>query len=290
MYTIATHNGRFHSDDVFALAAFWLLLGKDKVTIIRTRDEAIIATAEYVVDVGQVYDHEQKRYDHHQLGAPVRENGIPYAGFGLMWRHYGEAICGSAAVAEGLDKSLCQPIDAGDNAVSLYTLNEFEVAPLELHTIISSYVPSDLAANYGVAFIEATEFAYALLTRMITHGHEQQAVMDYVQGVYDAAADKSVLVFDRSISRNLLIQYPEVMVMVYPSEHNGLETWRASVVPKAYRGFANRVEFPAAWAGLGDTALAEVSHFSDAIFCHKGRYLFSAKSKESAIQAAKQAV
>ena len=89
MKTVVTHSGNFHGDDVFAVAAFQLLLGVDEVQVIRTRDDATIEKGDYVVDVGGVYDHEQNRYDHHQPGAPVRENGIPYAAFGLMWKHYG---------------------------------------------------------------------------------------------------------------------------------------------------------------------------------------------------------
>jgi uncharacterized UPF0160 family protein len=52
MKTVATHSGGFHADDVFAVATFQLLLGKENIQVIRTRDEAVIAAADYVVDVG----------------------------------------------------------------------------------------------------------------------------------------------------------------------------------------------------------------------------------------------
>lgn len=32
----------------------------------RSRDPAVLGTCDIVVDVGAVYDHEKKRYDHHQ--------------------------------------------------------------------------------------------------------------------------------------------------------------------------------------------------------------------------------
>ena len=48
--TIATHNGNFHADDVFSVAALKSLFPSFK--LIRTRDLKIIARADIVVDVG----------------------------------------------------------------------------------------------------------------------------------------------------------------------------------------------------------------------------------------------
>ena len=36
---IATHSGSFHADDLFAVATLSLLLGKENIEVIRTRDE-----------------------------------------------------------------------------------------------------------------------------------------------------------------------------------------------------------------------------------------------------------
>ena len=68
--TLITHNGSFHTDDIFACATLSLMLEKkgEKFEIIRTRDEEIIKTGDYVFDVGGVYDEEGNRFDHHQKG------------------------------------------------------------------------------------------------------------------------------------------------------------------------------------------------------------------------------
>src|ERR1035437_8037366 len=91
---LVTHNGIFHADDIFATATLSLLLdGHIKVT--RTRDENLIKSADYVYDVGGIYDPALNRFDHHQVGgAGKRDNGIPYAAFGLVWMQYGETVCG----------------------------------------------------------------------------------------------------------------------------------------------------------------------------------------------------
>ena len=118
--SIITHSGQFHADDVFAVAALQILFGENNVEITRTRDEAIIAKGNIVIDVGGIYDESKDRFDHHQTeGAGKRENGIPYSSLGLVWKKYGKNICGSEKVANHLDAQLVQPIDAGDNGVEI---------------------------------------------------------------------------------------------------------------------------------------------------------------------------
>jgi uncharacterized UPF0160 family protein len=101
--TLVTHNGSFHSDDIFACATISLILEKkkQKFEIIRTRDEKIIPTGDYVFDVGGVYNPKKNRFDHHQKGgAGKRVNGIEYASIGLVWKKFGKELAGSAKIAE----------------------------------------------------------------------------------------------------------------------------------------------------------------------------------------------
>ena len=74
---LITHNGSFHADDIFACATLSLMLEKagEKFEVIRTRDEEIIKTGDYVFDVGGIYDENLNRFDHHQTGgAGIRGN------------------------------------------------------------------------------------------------------------------------------------------------------------------------------------------------------------------------
>ena len=118
--TIVTHNGNFHADDIFAVATLTLVFGEENVSVIRTRDPNIIQGADYVVDVGGIYDESKNRFDHHQKGrAGERDNTIPYASFGLVWKKYGEELSGSLEVAEKIDQILVQWIDAQDNGFQI---------------------------------------------------------------------------------------------------------------------------------------------------------------------------
>jgi len=116
---IATHNKHFHPDDVFAVATLSIFI-KESFKVVRTRNPLIIKEADYVVDVGGEYDEEKNRFDHHQKGgAGERENGIPYASFGLVWKKYGVSVCGSDEIAKIVEKKIVESTDASDNGVGI---------------------------------------------------------------------------------------------------------------------------------------------------------------------------
>ena len=114
-----THNGAFHTDDLFATATL-SILNNGNIKIIRTRDSEVFKKADYVYDVGGDYNPINNIFDHHQRGgAGNRENGIPYSSFGLIWKKYGEKICGSKEVADRVERKIVQPIDANDNGIDI---------------------------------------------------------------------------------------------------------------------------------------------------------------------------
>ena len=93
MTVVATHPGNFHADDVFAVAVLGLVHGP--LEIVRTRDEAALAAADFRVDIGWRSDPATGDFDHHQRGgAGERPNGIRYASFGLVWRAFGARLAG----------------------------------------------------------------------------------------------------------------------------------------------------------------------------------------------------
>ena len=81
MKRMAVHDGTFHADDVFGVALMQSIY--NDLEIIRTRDEELLKTCDIISDVGN------GKYDHHQVDKIRRENGIPYCGFGLLWRDFG---------------------------------------------------------------------------------------------------------------------------------------------------------------------------------------------------------
>jgi uncharacterized UPF0160 family protein len=287
MITIATHSGSFHSDDVFAVATLQLLHGVSNVHVVRTRDEAVLATADIVVDVGGVYDQSSRRFDHHQPGAPVRENGVPYAAFGLVWREYGEQLAGSKEMADEIEQKIVLAIDAGDTGMSLYTPNDPDIVPYELYQVVGSFHPVwGSEDSKDDAFIAAVNFARELLERLIKHKAAGVAMKELVAMTYEQTEDKRCLVFTVPVSAMTCIDYPEVLCVVCPDDPAVNQNWTVTTVRQERSSFEGRVRFSEAWGGLRGSKLATVSGIVDAVFCHKAGFIFVAGSKEGAVRAA----
>ena len=291
MKKVVTHNGPFHADDVFSTAVLQLYLADEELEIIRTRDEDIIKKADWVFDVGSVYDPQMLRFDHHQPNGPVRESGIPYAAFGLVWKHVGEDLTGSKEISQVIEENLVLPVDANDNGFSLYDVNESNIKPLELSAVIKKMNPVwESDEDYDENFKQAVDFARTVLVRFIKNAEAKIKMAEIVENVYQTAEDKRVLVFDISVSSRLCVQYPEVQTIVFPDDSKVSNNWLAIAVPKHDVGFETRFSFPEEWGGLRNEELAKVSGIEDAVFCHRNCHLLITGSKESAVAAAEKFV
>ncbi|MES2930383.1 MAG: MYG1 family protein [Patescibacteria group bacterium] len=285
---LATHNGTFHADDIFATATLSILLD-DNVKIIRTRDEKIIAQADYVYDVGSEYDPSRNRFDHHQEGgAGKRENGIPYAAFGLVWKAYGEKVSGSAEIATKIDESLVQAIDAHDNGVDLYTLKGEMVAPYLIENMFDAFHPTwTEEEEYDKPFMEVVEIAKRFLRRAIIRARDSVRAKAFIQKAYDEASDKRIIVLEGNYPwQGTLMDYPEPLYVVCTKA----SMWRVICVRKEKKSFENRKSLPQEWAGKRDEEMARISGVPDATFCHNGRFLAVARSKEGALALAQKAL
>ena len=100
-----THGGKFHADDVFSSAL--LLYINPEISITRGNSVPDDFT-------GIVFDIGRGEFDHHQKDSRIRENGVPYAAFGLLWEAVGADILGEE-LAVKFDESFVQPLDNNDN-------------------------------------------------------------------------------------------------------------------------------------------------------------------------------
>ncbi len=288
---IATHSGHFHPDDVCAVATLHILL-KGKYKLIRTRDQKIIDKADYVVDVGCIDDASKKRFDHHQKGgAGKRESGAPYAAFGLVWKEYGEVLCGSKEIANEIDKKIIAYADASDNGVDLLKQNEVvnkdteaEISierPYSFADFLFSFNPPwNGVSDFDKDFKKAVPFAVTMLEREITREKTSAEGKKISEKTYKESADKRIIELSGNYPwRGVFTKYPEPLFVIKQNEDG---TWNVKVVPVAKTGFESRILFPEAWGGLNDNELAKVSGVSDARFCHTGRFIAVAGSREGA--------
>lgn len=278
--TVGTHNGEFHADDVFALAALNLMI--EGIYLVRSRDPEELAKCDILVDVGGVYDHATRRYDHHQRGgAGVRENGIPYSGFGLIWHHYGIEICdGDKELALEVDRVLVQPIDAHDNGIELWN-KDAGCMPYTISHIVKAMNPTWNAPNeYSEAFASAVVLAESVLKDAIRRAGADIAARRVVARAIEEAEDKQVIwlpAFGLHWAWMVGEAIPkEARLVVYPSESEEYLMVQ-SCAPKQ-GDFSMLQPLPEEWAGLRGEELARVSGVEDAIFCHPARFVGGAHS------------
>lgn len=283
--TIATHNGNFHADDVFSIAALKYIF--PEFNLVRTRNLEIINNADLVIDVGGEYDPEKGRFDHHQRGgAGQRENGIPYSSFGLIWQKYGLEICeNDENVAQSIDNGLVSTIDAIDCGHV-----EGVSQGISLSQTISMFNPTwQEESDFDRCFDEAVEFASRVLARFIAAASGGINAKALVAEAIEKAQDPRVIVLDKYIpwKRTVHALSEQALYMVYPSTTG---QWRIQTVPVEPGSFEDRKSLPAPWAGLSDQDLKDVTQLDDAMFCHNGLFIAGAESFESTMKMAEMAL
>ena len=282
---IATHNGNFHADDVFSIAAFKNIF--PSFNLIRTRKLELIAKADIVIDVGGEYDAETGRFDHHQRGgAGQRENGIPYSSFGLVWQKYGLEICqGNQEVANSVDAGLVSTIDAIDcgHVEGIYK-------GISLSQTISMFNPTwEEDSNFDECFDEAVDFASRILTRFIASASGGINAKDIVAKAIDNAEDPRLIVLEKYTpwKKTVHALSSDGLYMIYPSQS---DQWIIQTVPVEPGSFEDRKPLPKEWAGLSDDAFKEVIGIADATFCHNGLFIAGAGSFDSIMKMASLAL
>jgi uncharacterized UPF0160 family protein len=295
MKKLITHNGSLHADDVFAAATLSIYLENkgEEFEIIRTRDEEIIKTGDYVFDIGGIYDAEQNRFDHHQIGgAGRRANNIEYSSFGLVWKKFGIELCGSQKVFDIIDQKLVSPVDANDNGIDLCKNNFENVLPYAVNDVLSIFSGTALEnMDKDKQFLEALVWAKKILQREIKKNNDQIEITKIIQDFYKNSLDKRLVVIEKpKVSRyeiyEALQDFSEPLFIVYGDN----EDWGVVAMRKEINSFKNRKDFPESWAGLRNEELQKITGINDSIFCHRNLFLAVAKTKEGAIKLAQIAV
>ena len=260
---LITHNGSFHADDLFATATL-SILNEGNVKIVRTRDQKVIATGDYVYDVGGIYDEKLNHFDHHQKGgAGKRENGIPYSSFGLVWKTYGEKLCDSKEVADKIDHKIVQPIDALDNGVDI-SLPKFDgVFSYGAEQIFLAFSPTwqEDSKNIDDVFMDEVKDIIKILKREIEVAKADELGKEIIMKAYQESEDKRLIILNEPLPRyliqNVLATFKESIYFIYPSSHS--EFWKVEAVKENLNTMKSRKLFPESWRGLmhGNPKLVE---------------------------------
>ncbi len=311
---LVTHSGRFHCDEVFAYAALRLALGLSEPgrdhRLIRSRDPAVIQSADIAWDVGTIFDPAAGRFDHHQRGAPLRPDGTPYSAAGLIWQVYGEravaALVGGAsslsrgapkvsvsAITAELDESVLRRIDELDNGVSSHgpVLDDL----LGLGRLIGDFNPvwdsaeAASAQSGDTEFLEAAAMAEGVLRRRVEAVRARLQADAMVLAAHAAGTDPRILVLDRAMPwKTAAFRHDLPVIFTVSPGANG--NWMVDAMAPEPGSFGQRLPLPEAWAGLEGEELAAASGVPDAVFVHVRRFVGAAASRAGAIAMAKLAL
>ena len=297
---LVTHSGGFHADELLSSVILTRLF--PDATILRSREMALItpAAGRIIYDVGGDFDAEAGIFDHHQRPNPLREDGQPYSSFGLIWAHYGHDYLRALDVPEAdvitihdnFDRGFVLPIDLLDNGA----VNASEAGPLfaglTLPALLESLKPVFDDREEGVddrAFAAALPIARAFVEASIRRKAAKFRAEAMVMAAIDAAGDGHVLDLPMGMPfRGPVIKAgaDHLLFVIHP---RGSE-WTLTTIRSGDDTFENRADLPVAWAGLKDAALEEASSVKGAKFCHNGRFIAVADSREAILEMADIAV
>jgi len=296
---LVTHSGGFHADEVLSSVILTRLF--PHASLVRSRaSEWITPAADRIIyDVGGSYDADLQIFDHHQRGAPLREDGRPYSSFGLIWKHFGRAYLAASGVPEGnldtvhasFDQGFVLPVDLVDNGalnLSEAGLLSGMTLPGLLETLKPVFDDTDQEAEdrtFNTALSIARSFVEARVARSAAKLRAEALVH---QAIVDAGEGRVLELPMGMPFRPAVVkaQADHLLFVVHPRQQD----WCVAGIRRADEGFALRADLPAAWAGLTHGDLEAASGVIGASFCHNGRFIAAAKTREAALAMAELAV
>ena len=271
--TAFTHSGKFHADDVFSSAL--LLYLNPEIRIIRGNK----VPEDFD---GIVFDIGRGRYDHHQKDSRIRENGIPYAAFGLLWEELGAEVLGEE-LAQKFDESFVQPLDNNDNTGEKN----------ELATLIGNFNPTwDAQGGNDEAFFQAVSVAGMILENKFERylGNEradkrvEEILEEHQKAILSGEKSKEearILILPEFVPCQKRLSETEIAFVIFPSNRGGY-----CIQPQKKEYSLNyKCSFPVEWLGLENEELAAATGLPSAGFCHKGGFLMTTGTLEDAVKA-----
>ncbi|KIZ04073.1 hypothetical protein MNEG_3886 [Monoraphidium neglectum] len=293
---IGTHNGTFHCDEALGCYLLRQTPAFKNAEIVRSRDPAVLATADVVIDVGGVYEPENQRFDHHQRGfSEVFGHGYvtKLSSAGLVYKHYGRTIVAQhmglpedsadvTAVWLELYKSFIEAVDGVDNGVNQY---ESDKPP---RYVVNTTLPARVGAlnpQWSDPYTDDSLLAGFLKAVELT-GREFEEALIYVSRYWLPAKSlvaAAVAARHEVDASGRIIKLPQGGVPwkqhLYTLEQEAGITSDASILFVLYeddreKNFENRKNIGTqAWRGLRDAALSEVAGVPGCVFCHASGFI-----------------
>ncbi|MNH91031.1 hypothetical protein D3C73_435820 [compost metagenome] len=297
---LVTHSGGFHADELLSSVILTRLFPEAKIVRSRAPEWITPSSDRIIYDVGGAYDAEKQIFDHHQRGAPLREDEAPYSSFGLIWKHYGRDYLAVMniptahidALHASFDKSFVLPIDLMDNG-ALSPSSAGPLAGLTLSSLLETLKPNFDDKEQGAddrAFHAALAIARAFVEAGIGKRAAKLRAETLVLEAIAETGEGRVLELPMGMPfRPAIVKAgaDHLLFVVHPRDG---KDWCVTGIRKADDGFELRADLPKSWAGLTNGDLEAASGVKGATFCHNGRFIAAATSREAALAMAQIAV
>ena len=296
---LVTHSGGFHADEVLSSVVLIRLFPDARLVRSRAPEWITPGADRIVYDVGGAYDATTGIFDHHQRAAPRRVDGQPFSSFGLIWKHFGRDYLTALSVPRAVvdtvhaafDASFVLPIDLVDNGAlspdSVGLLGGLTLPSL-LETLKPVFDDGDPEAT-DRAFHAAIAIARSFVEAKITAIHAKLRAEALVLQAIALAGESRVLELPMGMPfRSAIVKAgaDHLLFVVHPREAD----WCLGGIRRAEQGFELRADLPAAWAGLSGLDLEVATGVDGASFCHIGRFIAAAKTRDAALALARLAV
>ncbi|MFZ3588832.1 MYG1 family protein [Bacillus sp. DJP31] len=285
---VGTHSGTFHADDIIAFIILDELYGS--IELVRSRNEDLLSTCDLVFDVGG------GDYDHHTNDKEFRENGIPFAAAGLVWRDFGKSLLEKKGIPAHsiekvhlyIDEQYMQGLDAIDNGVRF----EREMIIPDLATDLHRFNPKwNKEEDELEQFYKAVQYARTSFLNLIEDQLAKIAAKSIISNAYDNRKQKELLLLDQHCPwHHALLEVDikeEVLFVIYQDPRKG---FLIQTVPVHGNTFESRKDLPVEWAGKSMDELNLILEIQDAVFAHPARFIAGTKSKESIMKMAAIAI
>ncbi len=286
--TFLTHCGTMHADEVFATAflsfLFDIKLARVKEITAEDRKRDVI-----------IYDIGYGKFDHHQEDGRVRENGIKYAAFGLLFDYYGKEFLEGLGVekVDTVKKAIEQDFIIGLDAIDNGVFPSID-APYKVKTtsdLIKLFNPSYRSGqDENEQFLKAVSLAQMILSLEIERiiGKEK-AKIKVIEEINRQVGP--ILILDEYMPyEEVLLQQEnakDILFVMFPSNRGG---YAINTVPQDLTHKEDRLLFPKSWAGKTGIELVKETGVEGSNFCHINRFLVTAKDKDSAYKLANLAI
>lgn len=324
--TIGTHSGSFQADEAMGC---WLLLQHPSYAgaeLKRSRDAADLDPCDIVIDVGGIYDHSKRRYDHHQRGFFETVDGKPgvatkaeeatgrwktkLSASGLIYKHYGREIIAqlagtneadTQAVWEELYDRFMEEVDAIDNGIEVCDSKARYKTSSDLSSRVHRLNPrwndesdhADQCARFKVASMLCGAEFLGILEELVKGWLPAR---DIVKQALNKRADVHVSGKILTLPSGGLPWKDHLYALEREAGIGDLVKfvlytdqagmWRVQAVTVEGTLFENRLSLLEPWRGLRDAELSEKAAIADCCFVHANGFIGGNKTYEGALKMA----